>query len=792
MVLPGELIVIPTKRKNNQVPAGAGRFATVQEREAAASQAALSALNNPIPLPREPQAAAQHNEEPLYDVVMRADGNDPALASDDEPINLPVNRNEYYRSRTYQEQKLLEEAQWRAIFPKLFIAFMPCRMKLSVELCDCTADVVRLIRLGYMGSSPTLPRTAFSYSSVRLASFTDTMDEYLDPRSPLFLVPGKYHTRDFCRCLSSAVDAYREMLRMEDEMASAALRLTPLEALATSCPSCFGPKVPGKRPNEPDHIICLDANFQQRRHLAASASWRGDTGVLPPVFLAPGEVLFWKTKMDSANQQKDVVVDPCSAQHTAADDVRGVQTWRGCDETGLMGMACRHDILLKFISIVQSGERGYYPLAMLDWILRTTTNDGEVRRFGILYDIGCSMEKGIIKRNLFSEERRTERLMFGTSVFHSYVHQWACQLKYNPRLNDDWGLSDGEGLERIWSSLASLVGALRYSTKAHRLCSLALRTRHTNKGKRKVSILTHVFNQLVKWLLMRLSSSQKVNHHSVQKLNALQHQNPMYTQEYLKAQWNRQRECQLRAMVVENSQVLNKMLNRLMELEEQHREAEEELKALKAKRRQLRTASEKRKITHLPQTILILDEQINELVQELGSDHYRDMPGASTPKGRLLIRIRVSKSKLYGAKVDVFKSQRKNDEREGTRMQQRSKKHLQDKQRALKDKYNVYLGNVDKFNTEYPSPQPIECPSLEEILRMSLADHFWDIGQLTHPEEAWAVDQDTRDGIQAYLDASHSHDEIRRVGRECRQAAKWALDRQEKLSAFSTSLELEG
>ncbi|KAH9813942.1 hypothetical protein DFH28DRAFT_895812, partial [Melampsora americana] len=87
-------------------------------------------------------------------------------------------------------------------------------------------------------------------------------------------------------------------------------------------------------------------------------------------------------------------------QHTAANDTQGRQTWRACDETGLMGMACRHDNLLKFINIVQCGERGYYPLAMIDWILQSTTdNNGNVPRFGVLYDIGCNLEKSIIKVN---------------------------------------------------------------------------------------------------------------------------------------------------------------------------------------------------------------------------------------------------------------------------------------------------------------------------------------------------------------------------------------------------------
>ncbi|KAH9815180.1 hypothetical protein DFH28DRAFT_893478 [Melampsora americana] len=242
MVLPGEIVAIPAKRKNNQPPARAGRFGDVQAREAAASEASLLGLTqtNLNPTARQPTEPPPELNQPIFDVVMRADGNDPAVSSDDEPANLPVNRAEYYRSPTYQERTLREEAQWRAIFPKLFVAFMPCsrqtyqwcdvamwnqdfnvlcrckdwqkrkvdvdtvdllgRMKLRVEVCDCTSDVVRLVRLGYMGSTPTQPRTAFSirllrfhhtlwkYSSIRIASFTETMDEYLDPQNPLFVI----------------------------------------------------------------------------------------------------------------------------------------------------------------------------------------------------------------------------------------------------------------------------------------------------------------------------------------------------------------------------------------------------------------------------------------------------------------------------------------------------------------------------------------------------------------------------------------------------------------------------
>lgn len=48
---------------------------------------------------------------------------------------------------------------------------------------------------------------------------------------------------------------------------------------------------------------------------------------------------------------------PFSEQHTAANDVRGKSNWGGCDDTGLLGMACRHDHCLRYINISQSGEK---------------------------------------------------------------------------------------------------------------------------------------------------------------------------------------------------------------------------------------------------------------------------------------------------------------------------------------------------------------------------------------------------------------------------------------------------
>ncbi|EGG02341.1 uncharacterized protein MELLADRAFT_91437 [Melampsora larici-populina 98AG31] len=343
MVLPGEEIknrIKSTKSKPRNQGVASQRLADAQKREELAAEAALLRLRQP------PLNAAEVNAQPVdqeqppspdrYKAFQRAD----EFESDDDPPDPPpANAKEYYRGATYQERTLREEAAWRLVIPKLFAAFMPCRKdtyqwghptlwnhdwnqpcqcrewekeEILVDAIDLT---VRLVRMGYIGGSPSRPRTAFScrmlryhhtlwkYTSVRLTPFAEALDKFLDACNVLLLVRDSNQARDWRKRLSAAVDAYREMIRLEDRLATRALQLSPIEELASNFPSCFGPTVPGARDDEPNHYICLDANFQQRRHLSASASWRGETGVLPSLFISPAEVSVWKEKMAPPAQQ---------------------------------------------------------------------------------------------------------------------------------------------------------------------------------------------------------------------------------------------------------------------------------------------------------------------------------------------------------------------------------------------------------------------------------------------------------------------------------------------------------
>ncbi|EJD32329.1 hypothetical protein AURDEDRAFT_47039, partial [Auricularia subglabra TFB-10046 SS5] len=104
------------------------------------------------------------------------------------------------------------------------------------------------------------------------------------------------------------------------------------------------------------------------------------------------------------------------------------------------------------------GERQHYALALLRKLGEHLPADWLV---GVLYDIGCQLARSIEKWGLLPE--LADRFVFGVSVFHAYGHQWACQIVFHPRKRVGFGLSDGEGCERFWSSIRHLIPGLRVS-----------------------------------------------------------------------------------------------------------------------------------------------------------------------------------------------------------------------------------------------------------------------------------------------------------------------------------------
>lgn len=234
------------------------------------------------------------------------------------------------------------------------------------------------------------------------------------------------------------------------------------------------------KPPSFDFVVCLDACFTQKRW---NPVWgKGNDPALkhhPSVFLTLQEVSDAEKLVNAARPSRQAtqmatpmeadvveagmkvpksVLDGCLESFTAADDKRSKASTKYFADTGLMAMLCRHNQVLWMANMTTAGERQYYAIALIMKLFEHLPDNAKV---GILYDIGCQLERSIVKWGFIPELR--DRILWAVSVFHAYGHQWPCQLVYHPRKRDGFGLSDGEGCERLWSSLDFLIPTLRVS-----------------------------------------------------------------------------------------------------------------------------------------------------------------------------------------------------------------------------------------------------------------------------------------------------------------------------------------
>lgn len=173
----------------------------------------------------------------------------------------------------------------------------------------------------------------------------------------------------------------------------------------------------------------------------------------------------------------DIAVDEDENAFEAASEKKTKTNDNRHDDTGLGALLCRHDNPIFLVNVDSPGEHQKYAVSMITKLFEYLPESATV---GVLYDVGCVLDRsnGLVsliatfyhllkpdvqmQYNIFSRSI-SKRLVFGTSAMHAYGHQWSCQLVYNPRLRDGFGLTDGEGVERLWSRMRRLIGVCRNS-----------------------------------------------------------------------------------------------------------------------------------------------------------------------------------------------------------------------------------------------------------------------------------------------------------------------------------------
>ncbi|KZP10137.1 hypothetical protein FIBSPDRAFT_758810 [Athelia psychrophila] len=245
--------------------------------------------------------------------------------------------------------------------------------------------------------------------------------------------------------------------------------------LSQRCPACFGGLLWGKSAKQGGDVhVALDGNFEHRHLQSAGcgiAFYQEAYLVSKEKVDAMGihiEKLRSRKPRDFQLPVPEAVLDKCASAFTAANGSIPKADSSTFDDTGLMALCCRHDIPLLLANIDTPGEQQKYAFALLVEFFGMLP---EVATCVALYDVGCTTDVsnkkcpkwGILPDSISS------RLEFAISVMHAYAHQWACQIAYNPRMRCGLGLTDGEGVERLWSRLCRLIRITRSCGRARRL-----------------------------------------------------------------------------------------------------------------------------------------------------------------------------------------------------------------------------------------------------------------------------------------------------------------------------------
>ncbi|KAJ7710781.1 hypothetical protein B0H17DRAFT_1155465 [Mycena rosella] len=274
-------------------------------------------------------------------------------------------------------------------------------------------------------------------------------------------------------------------------------RTRPSKYLISRCPACFGGLV-----HDPTQIVdidvCADACFTQKRRRK---------GARDPPRSHPNSVFVPEPTADQMGAHVDEVrpargrpakqarteeeedsyegpnlkvprsvLNECESSFKAADEKREKASMKFFDDTGIMGLLCRHDRVLWLVNMRTAGEKQYYVLVLLETLFQHLPAN---IRVSVLYNIACQLHRSCVKYSFL--DRYIDRICFAVSVFHAFGHRWLCQMIYHPLKCCGFGFTNGEGCECFWHSISKLIAYLRVSGYHHRLYTIDLQIEHADK-----------------------------------------------------------------------------------------------------------------------------------------------------------------------------------------------------------------------------------------------------------------------------------------------------------------------
>lgn len=88
----------------------------------------------------------------------------------------------------------------------------------------------------------------------------------------------------------------------------------------------------------------------------------------------------------------EAALDECEKSYEAADEKKEKTQSVKFDDTGLMALVCRHDIILFLANVDTPGEQQKYSIALINHLF---THLPEQATVAVCYDIGCVLDRSL-------------------------------------------------------------------------------------------------------------------------------------------------------------------------------------------------------------------------------------------------------------------------------------------------------------------------------------------------------------------------------------------------------------
>jgi hypothetical protein len=549
-----------------------------------------------------------------------------------------------------------------------------------------------------------------------------------------------------------------------------------------------------------DAIVCVDANFSQKRRKSQGNAWVPPRQHCESVFISPTEVGEMEALVDETRNPKHggpgvkarnrgyndepdfepglrvptVILDACNDSFVAADSNRVKASTSFFSDTGLMALLCRHDCVLWLVNMTSAGEKQHYVLCLLQKLFEHIPR---AMRIGLLYDVGCHLHRSCEKFDFLSDYR--DRIIFGISVFHAYGHQWACQIIYYPRKCKGFGLSDGEECERFWSSIKPLIPSLRVSGYFNRIYTLDAKVRHLDI-KSKLG--------LGRWLKRRWTNTIERNQGAMEVLESVYSSG--VTEEILRVEWDKQVFEQRKPLAKQSDQLAKLEIEAILALYKNMESHNAEIESYEimlenddyehgftATEVQAALEDVQQKVVKNKRLIsarkskLSVDGRLN-LTKLLDNEFLKLRMRALALKQRIRDRLRQRKFELE----NLERAYRKTVNH--LKLEKHAQTQLKRKEpgiQATAKKYNQLCLDLKKIIDNHGAPRGAISPlpiALDGLFKLDIDDDIWqDIGLTSETDDmteipAWLGNIGVRDGIKALLEHDRCVEEMKRVKHE--------------------------